>query len=163
MDANYLKHSIGPSLTAAISSLLAHPHPNMIQDPVSHVAKHLLHQDSSLELQASQRKQMALISSMIQRENSRLKQIDDCKKRVKMSLDEAIQKMEARKAEKERLRNEETARKEAAAVEAALESSPVESEDNAVEVSEVQGISKSPSASDLSPELEASAEGEENI
>ncbi|KAI8616668.1 hypothetical protein BC830DRAFT_1117022 [Chytriomyces sp. MP71] len=110
MDANYLKHAIGPALNAAISSLLAHPYPTQISDPVHHVARHLLHQDATMNQIAKDREAMRAVALAVDSESVRIKALDDCKRRIGMELPEAILRIEQRGLE--RKAKEEAARLE---------------------------------------------------
>ncbi|KAJ3290957.1 hypothetical protein HDU79_002829 [Rhizoclosmatium sp. JEL0117] len=114
MDANYLKHAVGPSLTAALTSLLAHPHPTQVTDPIHHVARHLLHGDHAINQQMAWKKEMARVDQMVEVERIRVKRDWEHKKKIGATLEEGIEKMFKRAADKKLKEEEEKARKEEA-------------------------------------------------
>ncbi|TPX75199.1 hypothetical protein CcCBS67573_g03530 [Chytriomyces confervae] len=138
MDANYLKHAIGPALNAALSSLLSYPHPTQITDPVAHADK--------LEMQK--------VASDVEAERLRIKAITDCKRRIGMSLGEAIAKMEQRgSARKAKLDEEDRLKKES---EEQIEVAPVVQVVETVEPTEV--VSEEEPAAPPAPEFEEAEE-----
>ncbi|KAJ3103567.1 hypothetical protein HK100_004169 [Physocladia obscura] len=106
MDANYLKHAIGAPLTSAISSLLAHPHPTAVQDPVNHIATHLLHQDATATSESVYLRHHMLIDAIVNKEKTHIKNLSDCKKKIGAELPDAIARMEIRGAERVRRQDE---------------------------------------------------------
>ncbi|KAJ3243633.1 hypothetical protein HDU78_000246 [Chytriomyces hyalinus] len=135
MDANYLKHAIGPALNAALSSLLSYPHPTQITDPVAHVGRHLLHQHECMTQMQADKLAMQKVASDVEAERLRIKAITDCKRRIGMSLGEAIAKMEQRgSARKAKLEEEDRLKKES---EEQIEVAPVVQVVETVEPTEV--------------------------
>ena len=71
MDANYLKQTIGQTLSSAIVSLLSHGYPSQSQttDPITYIAHYLLHHSAS-QIQISQdaqtRKSLNLLLQSVQ-------------------------------------------------------------------------------------------------
>ncbi|KAJ3070544.1 hypothetical protein HDU98_006472 [Podochytrium sp. JEL0797] len=100
MDSNYLKHAIGPNLNAALASLLSHPHPTQVTDPIHHIARHLLHQDTTKNNKAADQKHLDSVLQIVDAEKNRVRRIEDTKKRIGMQLDEGIALLAHRAAQR---------------------------------------------------------------
>ncbi|KAJ3327503.1 hypothetical protein HDU76_011684 [Blyttiomyces sp. JEL0837] len=105
MDSNYLKHAVGPALTSALTSLLTHPHPSLISDPVTHIARHLLHQDQTQSSQKSYKLELQRIQSLKDAAVAKKRSIEDAKRRVGEELVRYVEERQRRlerEAERER-------------------------------------------------------------